>query len=177
MRSCQIQRGLPGNAAAFRDLARQTIQLPVSEPDDEPPVYTTEPVLRHTEPAKPAPSAEPEQTPEAPSEPPAKKEYRQLPYWAELVEKCNARDQLLGSMMRNSAKGFTVNTDRFIHIRATNQVAQQMITKLFPTLLELLNTFEDGKLDQMSVKLEYSPEKKTDADDLKELVENAGKEQ
>ena len=156
----------------------QPMRSPVSEPDDEPPVYpTTEPLPGRTEPANPAPPAQPEQAPEAPSGPPVKKEYRQLPYWAELVEKCNARDQLLGSMMRNSAKGFTVNTDNFIHIRATNPVAQQMITNLFPTLLELLNTFEDGKLDRMSVKLEYSPEKKTDSDDLKELVENAGKEQ
>lgn len=174
----RINSGAFAPKATVQTQPAQPMRPPVSEPDDEPPVYTaTEPLPGRTEPVKPAPPAQPEQAPEAPSEPPVKKEYRQLPYWAELVEKCNTRDQLLGSMMRNSAKGFTVNTDNFIHIRATNPVAQQMITNLFPTLLELLNTFEDGKLDRMSVKLEYSPEKKTDSDDLKELVENAGKEQ
>lgn len=174
----RINSGAFAPKATVQTQPAQPMRPPVSEPDDEPPVYTaTDPLPGRTEPVKPTPPAQPEQAPEALSEPPVKKEYRQLPYWAELVEKCNARDQLLGSMMRNSAKGFTVNTDNFIHIRATNPVAQQMITNLFPTLLELLNTFEDGKLDRMSVKLEYSPEKKTDSDDLKELVENAGKEQ
>lgn len=136
------------------------------------PAASSEPVKKDSE---PAPQGKEQPQPEAP---PVKKEYRQLPYWAELVEKCNGRDQLLGSMMRNSAKGFTVNTDNFVHIRTSNVVAQQVITNLFPTLLELLNTFEDGRLDTMSVKLEYLPEKKTDgADDLKELADNAGKEQ
>ena len=165
------------NSGAFtRQPAPISDANPTQSAADDPPVYTTTPVMKRPGTERQN-TIQPEQAPETPSEPPVKKEYRQLPYWAELVEKCNSRDPLLGSMMRNSAKGFTVNTDKFIHIRATNQVAQQVITNLFTTLLELLNTFEDGKLDTMSVKLEYSPEKKTDADDLKELVENAGKVQ
>lgn len=107
-----------------------------------------------------------------------KKEYRQLPYWADFVEKCTARDSMLGSFMRNSAKGFTVNTDDLIHIRTNNSMALKVIQTMFTTLLEVLNTFEDGRLDTLSVKLEYLPEKKTDGDDsLKELYENAEVEQ
>lgn len=107
-----------------------------------------------------------------------KKEYRQLPYWADFVEKCTVRDSMLGSFMRNSAKGFTVNTDDLIHIRTNNSMALKVIQTMFTTLLEVLNTFEDGRLDTLSVKLEYLPEKKTDGDDsLKELYENAEVEQ
>lgn len=117
-------------------------------------------------------------TNDAPELQSTKKEYRQLPYWADFVEKCTARDQMLGSFMRNSAKGFTVNTDKFIHIRTNNSMALKIIQTMFNTLLEVLNTFEDGSLDSLSVKLEYVPEKKNDGEDaLKELSENAGVEQ
>lgn len=107
--------------------------------------------------------------------PPVKKEYRQLPYWAEFVEKCTERDGMLGSLMRETAKGFTVNTDSFIHIRTNNLMAQQVITRFFATLLEVLNSFEDGRIDRDLVKLEYVPEKKTDRSDaIEELARSSG---
>ena len=118
---------------------------------------------------EPAPAAEPDMPPEPkpgrednPNAAPVRKEYRQLPYWADFVQKCTERDGMLGSFMRESAKGFTVSTDEFIHIRTNNQMAQTIITNMFPTLLEVLNTFEDGRLDRNSVRLEYAPEKKED---------------
>ena len=61
---------------------------------------------------------------------PVKKEYRQLPYWAEFTEKCSARDPMLGSLLRESSKGFTVNTDEYIHIRTSNKMALDIITKI-----------------------------------------------
>ncbi len=93
---------------------------------------------------------------------PVKKEYRQLPYWAEFVQKCAEHDPMLGSFMRESAKGFTVNTDALIHIRTSNQMALTIITNMFPTLLEVLNIFEEGRLDANGVRLEYVPERKED---------------
>ena len=91
---------------------------------------------------------------------PIKKEYRQLPYWADFVQKCCERDLMLGSLLRESSKGFTVNTDDLIHIRTSNKMALTIITNMFSSVLEILNTFEDGALTANSVKLEYSPEKK-----------------
>ncbi len=93
---------------------------------------------------------------------PIKKEYRQLPYWADFVEKCCERDIMLGTLLRESSKGFTVNTDDFIHIRTSNDMTLQIITKWFAGMLEILNTFEDGRLSANSVKLEFVPEKKED---------------
>ncbi len=93
---------------------------------------------------------------------PVKKEYRQLPYWADFVEKCCERDIMLGTLLRESAKGFTVNTDELIHIRTSNTMALTIITNMFADMLEILNTFEDGRLNASSVKLEYAPEKKDD---------------
>ena len=113
--------------------------------------------------------------PAAEQEKPIKTEYRQLPYWADFVQKCTERDGMLGSFMRESAKGFTVSTDELVHIRTNNRMALTIITNMFPTLLEVLNTFESGRLDRNSVKLEYVPEKKEDADrSLDELVRNSG---
>jgi len=100
-----------------------------------------------------------------------KKEYRQLPYFAEFVAKCSDRDRMLGSLLRESAKGFTVNTDDLIHIRTSNRMALDIITKMFGEMLEVLNTFEEGRLDANSVKLEYVPEKKEDkSSELDELA-------
>ncbi len=93
---------------------------------------------------------------------PVKKEYRQLPYWADFVEKCCEHDIMLGTLLRESSKGFTVNTDDFIHIRTSNDMTLKIITNMFSGMLEILNTFEDGKLSANSVKLEYAPEKKED---------------
>ncbi len=93
------------------------------------------------------------------AEPPVKKEYRQLPYWKEFVEKCSERDLMLGSLLGESSKGFTVNTDDFVHIRTGNRMALTIITNMFGVMLEILNTFEDGRLDANLVKLEYAPEK------------------
>ena len=115
-----------------------------------------------TEPAAaPIPKAEAktEEKPAEVTEPPVKKEYRQLPYWKEFVEKCSERDMMLGSLLGESSKGFTVNTDDFVHIRTGNRMALTIITNMFGVMLEILNTFEDGRLDTNSVKLEYSPEK------------------
>ena len=82
---------------------------------------------------------------------------------------------MLGSFMRESAKGFTVSTDELVHIRTNNRMALTIITNMFPTLLEVLNTFESGRLDRNSVKHEYVAEKKEDADrSLDELVRNSG---
>ena len=45
---------------------------------------------------------------------------------------------------------------------------------MFPTMLEVLNTFEDGRLNSNLVKLEYSPEKKEDKfKALDEIARNA----
>ncbi len=108
--------------------------------------------------------------PEAP--PPRKREYRQLPYWADFVQKCCDRDAMLGSLLRESAKGFTVSSDDFVHIRTGNQMAQTIITNMFPTLLEVLNTFEEGRLDSNTVRLEYAPEKKENGRDMDELMDS-----
>ncbi len=106
---------------------------------------------------------------------PVKKEYRQLPYWAEFTEKCSARDPMLGSLLRESSKGFTVNTDEYIHIRTSNKMALDIITKMFSEMLEVLNTFEDGRLDTNSVKLEYAPAKADDkTKELDELARLSG---
>ncbi len=91
-----------------------------------------------------------------------KKEYRQLPYFAEFTQKCCERNAMLGSLLRESCKGFTVNTDELIHIRTANRMALTVITNNFAEVLEVLNTFEDGRLTANSVKLEYAPEKKED---------------
>ena len=93
---------------------------------------------------------------------PIKKEYRQLPYWADFVQKCTERDPMLGSFMRETAKGYTVNTDGYVHIRTNNQAAQAIITRMFSTLLETLNEFSDQPLTSDSVKLEYVPERRDD---------------
>ncbi len=122
-----------------------------------------------------------DESPEKPSDETAektdsvgKKEYRQLPYWADFVQKCCESDQMLGSLLRSSSKGFTVNTDDLIHIRTGNKMALTIITNMFSTMLEILNTFEDGRLDSNMVKLEYSPEKKEDKfKALDELARNA----
>ncbi len=104
-----------------------------------------------------------------------KKEYKQLSYWAEFTEKCSARDPMLGSFLRESSKGFTVNTDEYIHIRTSNKMALDIITKMFSEMLEVLNTFEDGRLDTNSVKLEYAPAKADDKyKELDELARLAG---
>ena len=101
-------------------------------------------------------------------------EIRQLPYWADFVQKCSERDQMLGSLLRGASKGFTVNTDEFLHIRTSNKMALTIITNMFPTMLEVLNTFEDGRLNSNLVKLEYSPEKKEDKfKALDEIARNA----
>ena len=109
------------------------------------------------------------QPPQAQSQPslaepaaPIKKEYRQLPYWADFVQKCTERDPMLGSFMRETAKGYTVNTDGYVHIRTNNQAAQAIITRMFSTLLETLNEFSDQPLTSDSVKLEYVPERRDD---------------
>ena len=113
------------------------------------------PVKKEGAPAKlDAEQSEPQKTA------PIKKEYRQLPYWADFVEKCCERDIMLGTLLRESAKGFTVNTDELIHIRTSNTMALTIITNMFTSMLEILNTFEDGRLNINSVKLEYAPEKK-----------------
>ncbi len=112
--------------------------------------------------ASPAQTQIPKESESAPTAESVKKEYRQLPYWADLVQKCSERDQMLGSLLRESSKGFTVNTDSFLHIRTGNKMALTIITNMFPMLLEVLNAFEDGRLDAASVKLEYAPEKKDD---------------
>ena len=104
-----------------------------------------------------APQGEASETQSA--EAPVKKEYKQLPYWAEFVAKCSERDLMLGSLLKASCKGFTVNTDGYVHIRTGNRMALDVITKMFRDMLEVLNTFEDGKLDETAVKLEYAPEK------------------
>ncbi len=119
------------------------------------PTVKTEPV------AAPVPKTEvkaEEKTAEV-TEPPVKKEYRQLPYWKEFVEKCSERDMMLGSLLGESSKGFTVNTDDFVHIRTGNRMALTIITNMFGVMLEILNTFEDGRLDANLVKLEYAPDK------------------
>ena len=100
-----------------------------------------------------------------------KKEYRQLPYFAEFVAKCSERDRMLGSLLRSSAKGYTVNTDELIHIRTGNKMALDIITKMFGEMLEVLNTFEEGRLSANSLKLEYVPEKVEDKNsELDELA-------
>ncbi|MBQ8551218.1 MAG: DNA polymerase III subunit gamma/tau [Clostridia bacterium] len=105
---------------------------------------------------------------------PVKKEYKQLPYWAEFVQKCCERDLMLGSLLRESAKGFTVNTDELVHIRTSNQMALTIITNMFSEMLEILNTFEEGRLTANDVKLEYAPEKKDDKNKaLDELARSA----
>lgn len=114
---------------------------------------------------------EPRAAEPAVGEPHIKKEYRQLPYWAEFVQKCCERDLMLGSLLRESSKGFTVNTDELVHIRTSNRMALDIITKMFSEMLEILNTFEDGRLVPTSVKLEYAPDKKEDANNsLDELA-------
>ncbi len=106
-----------------------------------------------------------------------KKEYRQLPYWADFVDKCRERDGMLGSFMKSAAKGFTVNTDPFVHIRTNNKMAQEIIMKMFPTLLEVLNSFEGGRLDQYSVKLEFVPERKTEKNDaIEEIIKTSAQD-
>ena len=109
-----------------------------------------------------APKSEP--APAKPVDPSVKKEYRQLPYWAEFVQKCCERDLMLGTLLRESSKGFTVNTDEFVHIRTSNQMALTIITNMFSHMLEILNTFEDGRLTANDVKLEYAPDKKSSKD-------------
>lgn len=106
---------------------------------------------------------------------PIKKEYRQLPYWADFVQKCTERDPMLGSFMRETAKGYTVNTDGYVHIRTNNQAAQAIITRMFSTLLETLNEFSDPPLTSDSVKLEYVPERRDDKQrELNELARALG---
>ncbi len=108
--------------------------------------------------------------------PAVKREYKQLPYWTEFLEKCSERDMMLGSLLRESSKGFTVNTDSFIHIRTSNKMALTIITNMFGEMLEILNTFEDGRLDAALVKLEYAPEKRDDRSPaLDELADFADK--
>ncbi len=102
-----------------------------------------------------------------------KKEYTKLPYWADFVDKCLEKDLMLGSLLRESSKGYRVNTDDFIHIRTSNQMALKIITNMFDDIMSLLNTFEGGGLDASSVKLEYAPEKKESKNDLIDtIVEN-----
>ncbi len=69
---------------------------------------------------------------------------------------------MLGSFMRETAKGYTVNTDGYVHIRTNNQAAQAIITRMYTTLLETLNEFSDQPLTSDSVKLEYVPERRDD---------------
>ena len=88
---------------------------------------------------------------------PVKKEYFQLPYWPEFVQKCTERDPMLGSFLAETAKGYTVSTDAFVHIRTSNEMARAIIANMFDTLLEVLNTFENGRLTPGLVKLEYVP--------------------
>jgi len=103
-------------------------------------------------------------------QPAVKKEYKQLPYFAEFVEKCSERDMMLGSLLR-SAKGYTVNTDELVHIRTDNRMALDVITKMFGEMFEVLNTFEEGRLTANMVKLEYVAEKKEDRNsELDELA-------
>ena len=110
-------------------------------------------------------------------DPNAKKVYTKLPYWAEFVDACCQRDGMLGSLIKSSAKGFTVSTDPYVHIRTSNQVAQQVITNVFPTLLEVLNSFEGGRLDRNLVKLEFVAERKTEKNDaIEEIAKNSVEE-
>ncbi len=110
-------------------------------------------------------------------ETPVKKQYRQLPYFAEFTQKCCERNAMPGSLLRESCKGFTVNTDDLIHIRTANRMALTVITNSFGEVLEILNTFEDGRLSANSVKLEYAPEKKEDKNTaLDELTASSGAE-
>lgn len=125
--------------------------------------------------ATPTPERPEIQAAEEPVPVPTKKEYRQLPYWTEFIEKCSERDLMLGSLLRESSKGFTVNTDDFVHIRTSNKMALTIITNMFETMLEILNTFEDGRLNSNLVKLEYSPDKSENkANLLDELSELGG---
>lgn len=104
-----------------------------------------------------------------------KKEYKQLPYFAEFTAKCSERDKMLGSFLRSSAKGYTVNTDDLIHIRTGNKMALDIITKMFGEMLEVLNTFEEGRLTADSVKLEYVQEKNDDKNsEIDELARLSG---
>lgn len=116
-----------------------------------------------------------EEMPKSP-ESTVKREYRQLPYWTEFVEKCGERDMMLGSLLKESSKGFTVNTDSYIHIRTSNKMALAIITNMFGEMLEILNTFEDGRLESASVKLEYAPDKSDNQnsalDELAELTDS-----
>jgi len=117
------------------------------------------------------------QTEEPATETPVKKEYAKLPYWTDLVDKCTERNPRWGGFMREWAKGYTVNTDNFIHIRATNGFAKDMIEKHFDLLLEILNSFEGGRLTQNLVKLEYKPENTADGSEkIDELIQNSEKE-
>ncbi len=159
----------------------QTVQTPAeaAETVEPKPSPTPAPIQSEAPPPTEAPTPEPEKpapTPPPPQAPASgvKKEYKQLPYWADFVEKCTERDAMLGSFMRETAKGFTVNTDSLIHIRTSNQMAQMIITNMYDILLEVLNGFEDGRLDRTSVKLEYAPEKKADKPDIiDEIIKNS----
>ena len=131
--------------------------------------------------SEPVQSLQPQsiQSKNEPTEPAAqvKKEYRQLPYWADFVQKCTERDPMLGSFMRETAKGYTVNTDSFVHIRTNNQAAQAIITRMFAALLEVLNEFEETPLGAESVKLEYMPERRDDKRQaIDEIAEKLGGE-
>ena len=79
---------------------------------------------------------------------------------------------MLGSLLRESCKGYTVNTDELLHIRTSNQMALTIITSRFPQVLELLNTFEEGRLTANSVKLEYAPEKKDNSNNTLDELES-----
>ncbi len=118
-------------------------------------------------------AAEPKAEKPATSDPAVKKEYRQLPYWAEFVQKCCERDLMLGSLLRESSKGYTVNTDELVHIRTSNQMALTIIRNMFPQMLEILNTFEEGRLTASDVKLEYVPEKKVDSNSALDELESS----
>lgn len=151
-------------AGAFRAApanAVQTSAMPQTVQESEPEVITA--TIPAAKPAhilsSEAPAEQEAQSVPAETDAPLKKEYKQLPYWAEFVAKCSERDLMLGSLLRESCKGFTVNTDAFVHIRTGNRMALSVITNMFSGMLEVLNTFEDGRLDANSVKLEYSPEK------------------
>ena len=155
------------------DVAYVSSQPPARDVGDRPDIPSSETASASSEAAAPESAAQTESTVPAG----VKKEYRQLPYWADFVDKCRERDGMLGSFMKSAAKGFTVNTDQFVHIRTNNKMAQEIIMKMFPTLLEVLNSFEGGRLDQYSVKLEFVPERKTEKNDaIEEIIKTSAQD-
>ncbi len=119
--------------------------------------------LNRGEAPKPIENRPPVKPPAVKTETAVKKEYTKLPYWADFVQRCGEKSMSLGAFLKSSVKGFTVNTDNFIHIRASQEIGLNMITSQFATILDILSGFEGRTLSSENVKLEYVPEKKKDS--------------